>query len=201
MANLAETRKTLTTIAIVLAAVSLFALLYLVMPLSPATSEHYRELDQTRAEYKNAERQVLPLRGLPTKLEKSQHDIRTFYRERLPSRYSLISEELGKVAARNGVSLSDVRYETVETDLPDLELVTMNAGVSGDYAKVMRFINGLERNKIFFLIDGLSLADQKAGVVRLDLHLETYLRLTSEPNLGAPTGDTEKKKKQARTGD
>jgi type IV pilus assembly protein PilO len=198
MANLAETRRNLTVVTAILGLISLFALLYLLAPLTSAPGERYKELDQTRAELKNTERQVLPLRGLPTKLEKSQHDIRMFYRERLPSRYSLISEELGKVAARNGVSLSGVQYDTLETDLPELELVTMNVAVTGDYGKVMRFINGVERNKIFFLIDGLTLADQKAGVVRLDLRLEAYLRLAPEPNLGPPA---QKANKQSRTGD
>ena len=200
MANLAETRKRFQVIGAVLVGISLLAVLYLVLPISTATSERYKELDQTRAEFKNMERQVIPLRGLPTKLVKSQQDIRSFYRERLPDRYSVISEELGKLAARSGANLSDVRYDTLETELPDLELVTMSAAVSGDYARVVKFINGLERNKVFFLIDGLTLADQKAGVVRLDLRLETYLRLNDEPNLGSSPGHG-RNPRQSKTGD
>lgn len=200
MANLAETRKRFQVIGAVLVGISLLAVLYLVLPISTATSERYKELDQTRAEFKNMERQVIPLRGLPTKLVKSQQDIRSFYRERLPDRYSVISEELGRLAARSGANLSDVRYDTLETELPDLELVTMSAAVSGDYAKVVKFINGLERNKVFFLIDGLTLADQKAGVVRLDLRLETYLRLNDEPNLG-PSHGHGRNPRQSKTGD
>ncbi len=200
MASLTEARKRFTVIAAVLGGIALLAVLYLVMPFSTATSEQFRELDQTRAEFKNAERQVLPLRGLPTKLVKSQQDIRSFYRERLPAKYSVISEELGKLASHSGAILSDVRYDTFETDLPDLEQVTMTAAVSGDYAKVVKFINAVERNKVFFLIDGLSLADQKAGVVRLDLRMETYLRLTNEPSLG-PDQSKGKRQKQPRAGD
>ena len=56
---------------------------------------------------------------------RSQHDIRAFYRDRLPARYSLISEELGKVAARSGVNLANIRYETFDSDLPDLEMISM----------------------------------------------------------------------------
>ena len=201
MANLAETRKRFQVISALLAGISLLAIVYLMMPISTATSERYKELDQTRAELKNVERQVLPLRGLPTKLVKSQQDIRSFYHERLPDRFSVISEQLGKLAARNGATLSDIRYDTMETDLPDLELVTMTAAVSGDYAKVVKFINGLERNKVFFLIDGLTLADQKAGIVRLDLRLETYLRLNEQPNLGPSHGPSGRNPRQSKTGD
>ena len=199
MANLAQTRQRFTVIAVVLAAVALLALLYLLLPFGGGAAEGYNQLNLARAEFKNVERQVLPLRGLPTKLVRSQHDIRAFYHDRLPARYSLISEELGKVAARSGVNLANIRYETFDSDLPDLEMISMTISVSGDYAKVMRFINGLERNKVFFLIDGLALADQKAGVVNLDLNLETYLRLTREPNLGP--ADNSQSKKQSRTGD
>jgi hypothetical protein len=39
----------------------------------------------------------------------------------------------------------------------------------------VKFINGLERDKMFFLIDGINLAEQQ-GNVRLQLKLETYLR-------------------------
>src|SRR4029077_7139408 len=178
-------------------AVALLALLYLLLPFGGGAAEGYRQLDQARTEFKNVERQVLPLRGLPTKLVRSQRDIRTFYHDRLPARYSVISEELGRLATRSGVNVTDIRYETFDSALPDLEMIEMGISVSGDYAKVMRFINSLERNKVFFLIDGLALADQKAGVVRLELRLETYLRLTGEPNLGP--ADDSAPKKQSRT--
>jgi type IV pilus assembly protein PilO len=39
----------------------------------------------------------------------------------------------------------------------------------------VKFINALERDKMFFLIDGVNLAEQQ-GNVRLQLKLETYLR-------------------------
>ena len=47
--------------------------------------------------------------------------------------------------------------------------------LSGDYLQEVKFINALERDKIFFLIDGVALGEQQ-GNVRLQLKLETYLR-------------------------
>jgi hypothetical protein len=40
----------------------------------------------------------------------------------------------------------------------------------------MHFINGLERSKTFFLINGLTLTGQQGGLVNLRLRLITYLR-------------------------
>jgi type IV pilus assembly protein PilO len=64
----------------------------------------------------------------------------------------------------------------VETD--------MEASLSGDYAPVVRFINGLERDKLFFLVDGVALNGQQSGVVSLRMHLTTFLRADTA-NAGA----------------
>jgi type IV pilus assembly protein PilO len=51
----------------------------------------------------------------------------------------------------------------------------MEITLSGDYLQEVKFINALERDKMFFLIDGITLGEQQ-GNVRLQLKLETYLR-------------------------
>jgi hypothetical protein len=51
----------------------------------------------------------------------------------------------------------------------------MDASLSGEYAPLMHFINGLERSKTFFLINGLTLTGQQGGLVNLRLKLNTYL--------------------------
>ena len=53
--------------------------------------------------------------------------------------------------------------------------VRMDASLSGEYAPLMHFINGLERSKTFFLIKGLTLTGQQGGLVNLRLKLDTYL--------------------------
>ena len=45
----------------------------------------------------------------------------------------------------------------------------MDASLSGEYAPLMHFINGLERSKTFFLINGLTLTGQQGGLVNLRL--------------------------------
>ncbi len=58
----------------------------------------------------------------------------------------------------------------------------MDASLSGDYRPLMLFINSLERDKMFFLINGVTLSGQQSGTVNLRLKLTTYLR-------GAGTAD------------
>jgi hypothetical protein len=54
----------------------------------------------------------------------------------------------------------------------------MQARVSGSYPNLVRFINSIERSKLFFVIDGLQLGETRGtdGNIQLSLTLETYLR-------------------------
>ena len=40
----------------------------------------------------------------------------------------------------------------------------------------MRFINALERNKLFFIVDSVVLGGEQGGSVKLEVRLETYSR-------------------------
>jgi Tfp pilus assembly protein PilO len=201
MADLSRIRKRFTVMAGVLGGIAAIATLYLVLPFGQTSAELYKDLGDTRDEFKRKEVQVRPLRGLPDKLVTTHGDINDFYRDRLPARQSVVSEEIGKIATANHVTLSDVKYDNVETDIPDLREVIVDAQLSGDYANVAKFINAVERNKTFFMVDGLTLDEQKAGAVRLQLKMETYLRPSNIQ--GAPEKPAGKTPKagNAKTGD
>jgi type IV pilus assembly protein PilO len=176
MADLNRTRRAFKATAGVLGTICGVAVLYLVMPLGRTNAELDRDLADARNEFKQKEIQVRPLRGLPEKLVKTHEDIQKFYRDRLPARQSAVSEEIGTLASTNHVTLSDVHYENQETEIPDLRAVLVDTQLSGEYANVAKFINAIERDKTFFIVDGITLDEQKAGAVRLQLKLETYLR-------------------------
>ena len=108
------------------------------------------------------------------KLKQASHDITGFYDGRFPAEYSEISAEFGKVAADTGVHLSGIKYEEKAAPIEDLRRLNIEIALSGDYLQEVKFINGLERDKMFFLIDGVALGEQQ-GNVRLQLKLETYL--------------------------
>jgi type IV pilus assembly protein PilO len=52
----------------------------------------------------------------------------------------------------------------------------IEATIAGDYASEMRFINGLERNKMLFIVDSVSLGESQGGAIKLQIKLQTYLR-------------------------
>ena len=59
----------------------------------------------------------------------------------------------------------------------------LDASLTGEYAPLMHFINGLERSKTFFLISGLTLTGQQGGTVNLRLRLNTYLHASKSNQL------------------
>ena len=71
--------------------------------------------------------------------------------------------------------LSGIKYEEKPAPVEDLHEFVIDIALSGDYLQEVKFINGLERDKMFFLIDGVTLGEQQ-GNVRLQLKLEIYLR-------------------------
>lgn len=176
MADLKSMRKRFIAIATTLAVIAFVAVIYLLFPVGASNSEVKSDLAQADRDATMKEAQAKPLRGLPEKLVRTNEDIVKFYRNRLPAEQSQVSEVLGKLASAEGVILSDVKYDNFDTDIPQLREVAVEAQLSGEYAKLVRFINAVERDKTFMIVDGITLDEEKGGAIRLQLRFETYLR-------------------------
>ncbi|HVP51696.1 MAG TPA: GspMb/PilO family protein [Terriglobales bacterium] len=176
MANLRRARKRLTTVAIVLAVLDVGAIGFLLSPLGRSRSAREGEYAEARRELQTKMRDAVPLRGMDKKLDLARQQIADFYRERFPAQYSAVSSELGKVAGETGVRVSQISYDPKPAEVPNLQQVVINANLDGDYLQVVKFINALERDKMFFMVDSLTLAQEQGGRVRLQVKLETYLR-------------------------
>jgi len=176
MPDLKQTRSRLTVIAAALVVVDLVCVAMLVTPIAGSENTRQDEMSQLWASLKTRER--APLRGIDKKIPEARKQIGYFYRERLPEAYSVISTTLDKVGAESGVKVTGERYTEKDAEIEGLQRVEISADVSGDYLPLVRFINGLERSKLFFMVDGLQLGSEQGGVIKLQITLETYLRTT-----------------------
>jgi type IV pilus assembly protein PilO len=176
MAGLRTARKRLTIVAGILVALDLAAAVFLVSPLGRSRSARQVEYEQARLELLTKMRDAVPLRGMDKKLDVARQQIAAFYRDRFPAQYSAVSSELGKVASATGVRISQISYDPKPAEVPNLQQVAINANLDGDYLQVVKFINALERDRMFFMVDSLTLAQEQGGMVRLQMRLETYLR-------------------------
>jgi type IV pilus assembly protein PilO len=153
-------------------------------------------LDSKQFQLKALDLETAPLRGLGGRVEDSRLQIQSFYSKRIPPSYSAIASRIGELQVKAGVRLSRVQY-TQGPGGSDLTEISMDAGISGDYPQIMRFVNALERDQTFFVIRAMSLTGQQGGLVNLRLRVSTWLRpadaaasglpLTSAPGETAPT--------------
>jgi Tfp pilus assembly protein PilO len=174
--DLTQTRHKLKFAIISMLAVDAVAAVLFLSPLVGSSASRKQELQRLTLEQRQKTKQVEPLRGLDKKVVLAKNEIDQFYRERIPTRESVISDDMGKLAAENGVKLGQVKYETKEAEEVGLTPVLMEASCQGDYLHVVRFVNALERSKTFFLVNTVVLGDAQGGTVKLQMKVESYLR-------------------------
>ena len=175
MASISEIRRKWMPALIGLVVLDLACVGYLLSPAGRSRQARQREYYELRSQLTAKRQEVLPTRGMDQKLKQASQDISSFDDERFPAQYSAVAEELGKLAADTGVHFAGLKYEEKEATIEGLRKLNIEITLSGDYLQEVKFINVLERDRMFFLIDGVALAEQQ-GNVRLQLKLETYLR-------------------------
>ena len=176
MPDLKQTRARLYIAIGALLVIDMIAVIMLVTPVAGRESLRQQELRQLWLNLKG--RESAPWRGLDKKIPQARQDIQAFYRDRFPAGYSAISTDLARLALQSGVTVASERYSQKDTDLPGLQSVQIDAEISGDYIALVKFINALERNKMFFLVDDLQLGGEQSGSIKLGIRIETYLRST-----------------------
>ena len=175
MASIGEIRRKWMPALIGLAVLDLACVGYLLSPAGRSRQARQREYYELRAQLTAKRQEVLPTRGMDKKLKQASQDISSFNDQRFPAQYSAVAEELGKLATDTGVHFAGLKYDEKDATIEGLRKLNVEITLSGDYLQEVKFINALERDKMFFLIDGVNLAEQQ-GNVRLQLKLETYLR-------------------------
>lgn len=176
MADLSQTRTRMISAIAVLGVLDVAALIYLALPYRSGATQPAAVQQAAEEEYRRIKPTTVPLQGIDQKLSQAQKDDAAFVHNRLPSRYSDVVEELGRLAKASHIGIGSINYNETPAALPGIFSLEMHAGLGGQYVDLVRFINSVERDKMFFVIDGINLGGQQGGQVRLDVRLDTYLR-------------------------
>ena len=176
MPDLRQTRKKMKAVLGVLLGVDAVAVAILVSPLVGSAGSRRQQLNQLWSELQTKTRQVAPLKNLDKKVVIANKQITEFYKQRFPSEDSEIASQLGKLATANGVIIEGARYKVLEPGIGRLAPVQMEAQLSGNYVSLAKFINALERDNMFFIIDSIALAGEQKGPIKLQMKFETYLK-------------------------
>jgi type IV pilus assembly protein PilO len=142
-------------------------------------------LASKQVELRALELQTRPLRGLDHRLDKSRTQMNAFFDKRISPNYSSVSNRIDELEVASGVRLMGNHY-TQGVPGPDLTEISMDAAVNGEYPAIMRFVNGLERDPIFFVIRAMNLSGQQGGIVSLRMRVSTWLRPADAEASGLP---------------
>jgi type IV pilus assembly protein PilO len=171
----------------VLALLVLYLVIHLVLLWQGLSANNAEALDQQHVQLIAAQLAAKPLRGLDKKLVASTHDANSFYQARLPYANSQVLAEIGALTHKAGVRWTHAQYayNPALRGNDALSQMSIDASVSGDYRPIVEFINAVERDKVFFVINGINLTGQQTGQVNLRIRLTTYLRPANANELSA----------------
>ena len=186
----------------ILGVLDIVLIIVLVTRLTATTQAREHEAEKLMRDKASLEQALKPFQDIDKKLPEAREDIKKFYAERMPEYYSTLSEQLNKLSKEEGIQLSSIAYvgadpatehvagatATTKLTSSNTQPIRITTAITGDYTKLIRFINALERDKTFFIIEKLSLAgqgggpgpnqNQNQGTVSLQISLLTYMRKT-----------------------
>jgi Type II secretion system (T2SS), protein M subtype b len=106
-------------------------------------------------------------------------DCDTFYDESFldaKTGYSRIESDLDSIAQKANVKTPALSFKQKSIEGRGVTEISINTAVDADYPSVIRFINGLERSRNFYLVDDLHLASANPGTIQLEITMHTYFR-------------------------
>jgi type IV pilus assembly protein PilO len=178
MPDLRETRRKLKITAGVLVGISALAGGLLISPLVGSAAQRQQDMNQLRAQLTTKNHQVEPLHGLDKKIPLATQQIDEFYKTRFADHDSEVAEALESLAKETNVKIQTAKYKWDDPEPVGLRRVEIETSIQGDYQPLAKFLNGLERSKVFFVINSIALAQQN-GPIQLQMKLETFQKVGS----------------------
>jgi Tfp pilus assembly protein PilO len=176
MPDLGSSRRKLKIAIGAMLAADVVAVAVLFSPLVGSADSRRLQINELRAALTQKNRQVEPLRGMDKKIVLAKNQIGAFYKDRFAAKDSDLANELGKLASENGIRIQQAHYKEEDFEGSGIIPVEIQGSFSGNYLQLVRFINTLERSKMFFEVDGVDLAGEGAGPVKLGITIHSYLR-------------------------
>ncbi|GEM_PF-5521604 len=182
--DLYEHRQWVRGVLIALVVIDGLFLFFSFRPLGRSFAAQQEELKSLREDARAKRDSVARLRKIEATLKESAKLGDQFYSTKfLPAEtgFATIMEEVERLANSSGVRKSSVSYGVQEIQgRPDLEGVTIDTTIDGDYAKIVRFVNQLEQSQLFLIVDSLGVQSSttgKATKVAVTVKLLTLFRM------------------------
>jgi Tfp pilus assembly protein PilO len=163
--------------ALVLVDLGLGILLWQLRQTDPSDLSRQRSELQIKAKLLKAD--VARGNSIIKEMPKVGEQAKDFYDKELPpatAGYSSLVADLGEIASKAGLRTSSTAFQDHELKDRGVTEIQIQETVEGDYASVLKYIQGLERSKNFYLLSDLGLDSSETGTLHLKLLLKTYFR-------------------------
>jgi type IV pilus assembly protein PilO len=178
MPDLRQTRKKLKTAIAIMAGIDVLAAAIYFSPLVGSAESRQQEIVQLNTELAAKTKQNQPLQNLPAKVKLASTQINDFYK-RFPTRNSEVLTEIGRLKDANGVTIEQGKYKELDEAQGNVRPMEIEATLGGSYTSLAKFINAVERDQMFFVINGIALGGEAQGPVKLTVKLDAYLKAGS----------------------
>lgn len=178
MPDLRQTRKKLKTAIAIMAGIDVLAAVIYFSPLVGSAQSRQEQIVQLNTELAAKTKQNQPLQNLDKKIKLASTQIGDFYK-RFPTRNSEVLTEIGKLKDANGVTIEQGKYKELEEAQGNVRPMEIEATLGGSYTSLAKFINAVERDQMFFVINGIALGGEAQGPVKLTVKLDAYLKAGS----------------------
>ncbi len=184
-------RRILQVSLVVLALLDGLFFALLLKPAGERARAQREDFEKLRQEVGTRRGNLDGLRSTAGNLGDARKEAMDFYQQKFlpkPTGFSIVMEEVDKLAQANKVLKGGVGYSLVEVrNRPDLNQVDITTVLEGEYGDIVRFVNGVERSGLFLLIDSIGVGGSNrqpgpagsAGQTRsvqLSLRLVTFFR-------------------------
>ena len=96
---------------------------------------------------------------------------------------SALTGELDELARKSGLQIQSVTFGHKDLAGRNLTEIGLEASVSGEYANIVKFMNGLQRSPNSYIVESLTLQAEgqsaAPGALRIGLHMKTYFRTSA----------------------
>lgn len=151
-----------------------------------SSGDRAADLDRQSRELQVSKGDIKRAQDIQTSMPAIQADCDKFEHTLFPAStgYSTVTSELDGIAQKAGTQVQDLVFKQSEVPQRGLTAVEITATISGSYAAIVHFVNGMQRSSNVYILDSLSLNSDSqnpgAGApIRVTLHLQTYFRTTA----------------------
>lgn len=155
------------------------ALLVFLWRAAAAPGTEAEELQRVRMHHELLGNDVRRAQGIRERLPEIAKEADEFFEKQFRPAgegYSAIAANLDGIARRAGLSISELRFRQQDIEQRGIVEVQAEASIEGNYAGLVRFINGIERSEQFYVLESLTLERARGDAVTLRLGLKTYFR-------------------------